>query len=409
MRALGEMAVRHPVPGSFGHYATRYLGQYLGFLTGWSYAFSMLMVCLADVTVFGVYMGFWYPDTPRWIWVLGIVLHRRLEPVQREGVRRAGVLAVPAQVVAILALIAGGAAVLLSGMRIGDADATAPALANLWQHGGFFPNGIEGMIASFTVVMFAFGGVEVIGMAAGEAGDPRRVIPKAINSVPLRILLFYVLTLLVLMAIFPGARSARKAPFVQIFSSLGIKAAADVLNLVVISAVISAVNSDIFSTGRMLYGMALNGQAPAGFARVSRFGVPWMTVAVMGAGLLVGVALNYLLPDGLFMKLAAIVTFSVVWVWLMILLSQLAMRRRLGPAAAELAFPVPLWPWGQRCAVVFMLFVFAVLAAFEDTRGALYVGLGWLALLSAAYLWLSAMRRHAGGASRPDYDDDKEE
>ena len=194
----------------------------------------------------------------------------------------------------------------------------------------------------------------------------------------------------------------------QIFSSLGIKAAADVLNLVVISAVISAVNSDIFSTGRMLYGMALNGRA-AGFARVSRFGVPWMTVAVMGAGLLVGVALNYLLPDGLFMKLAAIVTFSVVWVWLMILLSQLAMRRRLGPAAAELAFPVPLWPWGQRCAVVFMLFVFAVLAAFEDTRGALYVGLGWLALLSAAYLWLSAMRRRAGGASRPDYDDDKEE
>jgi histidine transporter len=411
MRALGEMAVRHPVPGSFGHYATRYLGPYLGFLTGWSYAFSMLMVCLADVTVFGVYMGFWYPDTPRWIWVLGIVLC--IGGLNLCSVKVFGELEFwlsLLKVVAILALIAGGAAVLLSGMRIGGADATAPALANLWQHGGFFPNGIEGMIASFTVVMFAFGGVEVIGMAAGEAGDPRRVIPKAINSVPLRILLFYVLTLLVLMAIFPWSKiGTQGSPFVQIFSSLGIKAAADVLNLVVISAVISAVNSDIFSTGRMLYGMALNGQAPAGFARVSRFGVPWMTVAVMGAGLLVGVALNYLLPDGLFMKLAAIVTFSVVWVWLMILLSQLAMRRRLGPAAAELAFPVPLWPWGQRCAVVFMLFVFAVLAAFEDTRGALYVGLGWLALLSAAYLWLSAMRRRAGGASRPDYDDDKEE
>lgn len=206
------MAVRHPVPGSFGHYATRYLGQYLGFLTGWSYAFSMLMVCLADVTVFGVYMGFWYPDTPRWIWVLGIVLC--IGGLNLCSVKVFGELEFwlsLLKVVAILALIAGGAAVLLSGMRIGDADATAPALANLWQHGGFFPNGIEGMIASFTVVMFAFGGVEVIGMAAGEAGDPRRVIPKAINSVPLRILLFYVLTLLVLMAIFPGARSARKA------------------------------------------------------------------------------------------------------------------------------------------------------------------------------------------------------
>lgn len=212
MRALGEMAVRHPVPGSFGHYATRYLGPYLGFLTGWSYAFSMLMVCLADVTVFGVYMGFWYPDTPRWIWVLGIVLC--IGGLNLCSVKVFGELEFwlsLLKVVAILALIAGGAAVLLSGMRIGGADATAPALANLWQHGGFFPNGIEGMIASFTVVMFAFGGVEVIGMAAGEAGDPRRVIPKAINSVPLRILLFYVLTLLVLMAIFPGARSARKA------------------------------------------------------------------------------------------------------------------------------------------------------------------------------------------------------
>ena len=211
MRALGDGGAPSGAR-LFGHYATRYLGQYLGFLTGWSYAFSMLMVCLADVTVFGVYMGFWYPDTPRWIWVLGIVLC--IGGLNLCSVKVFGELEFwlsLLKVVAILALIAGGAAVLLSGMRIGDADATAPALANLWQHGGFFPNGIEGMIASFTVVMFAFGGVEVIGMAAGEAGDPRRVIPKAINSVPLRILLFYVLTLLVLMAIFPGARSARKA------------------------------------------------------------------------------------------------------------------------------------------------------------------------------------------------------
>ena len=404
------MAVRHPVPGSFGHYATRYLGPYLGFLTGWSYAFSMLMVCLADVTVFGVYMGFWYPDTPRWIWVLGIVLC--IGGLNLCSVKVFGELEFwlsLLKVVAILALIAGGAAVLLSGMRIGGADATAPALANLWQHGGFFPNGIEGMIASFTVVMFAFGGVEVIGMAAGEAGDPRRVIPKAINSVPLRILLFYVLTLLVLMAIFPGARSARKAALradIQQPGNQGGRGRAEP-------------GGDL---GRDLGGQQRYLQHRA---HALRHGAERP-----GAGRLrAGVALRRALDDGggdgrgpargrgaelpvarrPVHEAGGHRDLSVVWVWLMILLSQLAMRRRLGPAAAELAFPVPLWPWGQRCAVVFMLFVFAVLAAFEDTRGALYVGLGWLALLSAAYLWLSAMRRRAGGASRPDYDDDKEE
>ncbi|KAG1244505.1 hypothetical protein G6F65_021766 [Rhizopus arrhizus] len=139
------------------------------------------------------------------------------------------------------------------------------------------------MSAAFSVVMFAFGGIEVIGMTAGEARDPQRMIPRAINSVPVRILLFYVLTLTVLMAIFPWPGiTGESSPFVQIFSGLGMPSAASVLNLVVISAVISAINSDIFSTGRMLYGMAANGQAPMVFSRLSRFGVPWMTVVVMG-------------------------------------------------------------------------------------------------------------------------------
>jgi len=288
MRALGEMAVRTPVSGSFGHYATRYLGPYLGFLTGWSYAFSMLMVCLADVTVFGLYMSFWFPDTPRWIWVLGIVL--LIGGLNLCSVRVFGELEFwlsLLKIVAIVAMIAAGLGVLLAGVQPGAADASG--FSNLWRHGGFFPNGVQGMIASFSVVMFAFGGIEVIGMTAGEARDPERMIPRAINSVPLRILLFYVLTLTVLMAIFPWPGiTGGSSPFVQIFSQLGLPSAASVLNLVVISAVISAINSDIFSTGRMLYGMAANGQAPMVFSRLSRFGVPWMTVLVMGVALLGG-------------------------------------------------------------------------------------------------------------------------
>ncbi|MBP5150986.1 amino acid permease, partial [Pseudomonas protegens] len=214
---------------------------------------------------------------------------------------------------------------------------------------------------------------------------------KAINSVPLRILIFYVLTLLILLTLAPWSSiGSHGSPFVQIFSSLGISSAATVLNIVVISAVVSAINSDIFSAGRMMYGMAAIGQAPAVFARTSRFGVPWMTVLVMSVALLLGVLLNYWIPQELFLIFASLVTFSVVWVWLMILLSQMAMRRGMSAREIhELKFPVPLGTAGQACAVVFMLFIFGVLGAFADTRLALYVGLSWLALLSLAYwIWI---------------------
>ncbi|CAI8761238.1 MULTISPECIES: amino acid permease [Pseudomonas] len=395
MRALGEMAVRNPVSGSFGQYASQYLGRFAGFLTGWSYAFSMLVVCLADVTAFGVYMSFWFPDTPRWIWVLGIVFF--IGALNLCSVRVFGELEFwlsLLKVTAIVSMILAGAAVLMFGIQLGGAGEPLAAVSNLWSHGGFFPNGVGGMIASFTVVMFAFGGVEMIGITAGEAKDPQRVIPRAINSVPLRILLFYVFTLLVLMSIYPWTKiGSEGSPFVQIFSGLGIGSAATLLNIVVISAAVSAINSDIFSAGRMMYGMAHNGQAPASFAQLSRFGVPWMTVVVMAVALLLGVVLNYLAPDNLFLILAAVVTFSIVWVWLMILLSQIVMRRGMSAdEVARLHFPVPFWPVGPACAVVFMLFIFGVLAWFPDTRMALYVGIGWLALLSLGY-WLFVARQ----------------
>lgn len=391
MRALGEMAVRNPVSGSFGHYASCYLGRFPGFLTGWSYAFSMLMVCLADVTAFGVYMSLWFPDTPRWIWVLSIVLG--IGALNLCSVRIFGEMEFwlsLLKVAAIIAMIGGGFAVLLFGIQLGDGQHSV-GLSNLWAYGGFFPNGLEGMIASFTIVMFAFGGIEVIGITAGEAKDPQRMIPKAINSVPLRILIFYILTLLVLLMLFPWSGiGSQGSPFVQIFSGLGINSAATVLNLVVISAVFSAINSDIFSAGRMMYGMAAIGQAPAAFASTSRFGVPWMTVLVMSVALLFGVLLNYLVPEELFLVFASLVTFSVVWVWLMILLSQMAMRRSMNPEEiTALGFPVPFGAAGQVCAVLFMLFIFVVLGAFAQTRLALYVGVGWLALLSLAYwIWI---------------------
>jgi histidine transporter len=391
MRALGEMAVRNPVSGSFGEYATTYLGPLAGFVLGWTYAFEMVIVCLADVTAFGIYMGFWFPEVPRWIWVLGIVFligALNLCSVKVFGETEFWLSLL--KVGAIIAMILAGFGIMLFGLGSVSGGGVS-SVSNLWAYGGFMPNGIGGLVASLAVVMFAFGGIEIIGITAGEARNPERVIPRAINAVPLRILLFYVLTLFVLMSLYPWQQiGSQGSPFVQIFDHLGISSAATVLNIVVITAAVSAINSDIFGAGRMMYGLATQGQAPKGFAQLSAQGVPWMTVLVMGVALLCGVVLNYLIPENVFLLIASIATFATVWVWLMILVTQIAMRRSMSAdEVAQLKFPVPFWPVAPIVATLFMVFVFGVLGYFPDSQAALVVGAVWIGLLVVAYwIWV---------------------
>jgi len=387
MRALGEMAVRHPVSGSFGQYASRYLGPRAGFVTGWTYVFEMAIVAIADVTAFSIYMGFWFPNVERWIWILAIIFF--LAALNLLSVKVFGELEFwfsLIKVAAIIAMIAGGAALIVFGFQSGG-SAAAPGLGNLVEHGGFFPNGFEGLLASFAVVMFAFGGIETIGITAGEAADPKKVLPKAVNTVPVRVLLFYVLALGVLMSLFPWNEiGSNGSPFVQIFSGLGIPAAPHILNAVVITAALSAINSDIFGAGRILFGLARQGHAPQSFGKVSRHGVPWMTVVMMAGILLAGVVLNALIPKDVFVLIASIATFATVWVWVMILASHVAMKReiaRTGLPASE--FPSPWWPAASILTIAFMALVIAVLGVFEETRVALYIGAAWLAVLLLAY------------------------
>jgi histidine transporter len=386
LRALGEMAVRNPVSGSFGEYAAKNLGPLAGFMTGWTYTFEMIVVCLADVTAFGVYMGFWYPDVPRWIWVLAIVFF--IGALNLLSVKVFGELEfwfTVVKVTAILAMIAAGVAILIFGFGVHD---TSQGVSNLWSEGGFFAGGFGGFVACFAIVMFAFGGSEIIGITAGEAEDPARTIPRAVNTVPVRIMLFYIATLAVIMAIIPWHTiGTGSSPFVQIFEAIGVGPAAAVLNVVVITAALSAINSDVFGAGRMMYGMAQRGQAPAVMTKVSRNGVPWMTVVVMTVALLLAVLLNYLIPESVFLVIASIATFATVFVWVMILLSQYRARRRMSTQEqAELQFPVPFWPYAPLAALAFLGFVIVVLAFDADTRVALIVGAVWLAGLTAAYL-----------------------
>jgi histidine transporter len=386
MRALGEMAVRHPISGSFGQYAGRYMGPLFGYITGWTWIFEMVIACVADITAFGIYMGFWFPNIDRWIWILAAIF--AITALNLCSVKVFGELEFwfsLVKVVAIISLIAGGIAIIVFGF--GHQSENASGVMNLFVNGGFFATGFGGFIACFAIVMFAFGGIEIIGVTAGEAKDPKRVLPGAINTVPVRILLFYALSLGVVMSLVPWHEiGTTGSPFVTIFDSLGIPAAPSILNAVVITAALSAMNSNIFGCGRMLQSMAEQGHAPNVFSKISRNGVPWMTVIVVGVALLGGAVLNALMPEDVFVLIASLGTFAIVWVWLMILISHVRMKREIrrdNKLASE--FAVPLWPVASFAAIGFIGFVIIVLGVLEDTRPAFIVGAVWLAILVASY------------------------
>ena len=386
MRALGELVVRHPVSGSFGQYASRYIHPFAGFLVGWTFAFEMVLVAVFDATAIGVYMGFWFPGVPRWIWVLAVVFF--IAAINMIGVKVFGELEfwfALIKIVAIIALIAAGVAIIIFGFGIADHDQMGPQA--LFDHGGFFPNGFWGLLSSFTIVMFAFGGIEIIGVTAGEAQNPKQVLPAAINSVPVRILLFYVLTLGVIMCILPWVDiTGETSPFVSLFESMGFQAAAAVFNVVLITAALSAMNADIFGAGRMLHGLAEQSQAPRAFMRTTRGGVPIMTVATMVVGLLVGVVLNYLYPDQALFLLGALATFATVLVWLVILIAHIRMKREIAAERRTSSeFPVPLWPVASWLTVGFIGFVIVMVGIVPDSRPALWVGLIWVGLLAICY------------------------
>ncbi|MFX2579292.1 MULTISPECIES: proline-specific permease ProY [Enterobacter] len=391
MRALGEMSVHNPSASSFSRYAQENLGPLAGFITGWTYCFEILIVAIADVTAFGIYMGVWFPAVPHWIWVLSVVLI--ICAVNLMSVKVFGELEFWFsffKVATIIIMIVAGFGIIIWGIGNGGQPT---GIHNLWSNGGFFSNGWLGMVMSLQMVMFAYGGIEIIGITAGEAKDPEKSIPRAINSVPMRILVFYVGTLFVIMSIYPWNQvGTNGSPFVLTFQHMGIAFAASILNFVVLTASLSAINSDVFGVGRMLHGMAEQGSAPKVFAKTSRRGTPWVTVVVMTVALLFSVYLNYIMPENVFLVIASLATFATVWVWIMILLSQIAFRRRLSPDEAKaLKFKVPGGVATTVVGLIFLVFIIGLIGYHPDTRISLYVGCAWIVLLLLG--WVFKCRR----------------
>ncbi|WP_435383927.1 amino acid permease [Corynebacterium aquatimens] len=397
LRALGEMSVRHPVTGSFAEYSRAHMGGAAGYLTGWMFAFEMVIVALADLTAIGIYMGFWFPDVNRWVWIVAALLivgAANLASTKAFGELEFWFTVV--KVGAVIAMIIAGAAVLAFGLS--DSASTGPA--NLVNDGGFFPNGFSGMVSSFILVLFAFGGTEIIGVAGSEAEDPKSSIPKAINTVPVRILVFYVLAILVILMINPWRSiTGDESPFVQIFSALGVNWAAALLNVVVITAALSAINADLFGAGRVLTGLAKQEFAPKVMAKTVR-GVPVMTTVILLAVMVIGVVANTYIPDRVFEIVASLATFATIFVWLMILLAHLASRRKMSPEElSSLDYKVPLWPWGQYFAIFFILFTFGIMLWLPDFRVAFFVGLAFSVIAVAMYYITG--RHKVPGVSNP--------
>ncbi|WP_309081351.1 amino acid permease [Zhihengliuella sp.] len=385
MRALGEMAVRHPVAGSFAQYSGRYTSPLMGFLTGWTFAFEMIIVAIADMTAAATYMKMWYPDTPGWIWmVAALVLICGLNLMRVKVFGELEFWFTLIKIVTIVAMIVGGLYLIVFGISLGGFE---PGPHNLFEHGGFAPFGVWGIIMSLGIVVFSFGGVETLGMTAGEAGDPARAIPQAVNTVPVRILIFYILTIGVMLCLIPWTEvGSGESPFVLVFSQLGLTAAPHIINAVVLTAALSAMNSITYAATRTMYGLAEQGHAPKAFTRISRSGVPTWPVAIVAACLVVGLFVYLLIPDQLFVIVASIATFATVFTWASILLAHHGMRtemKRDGVVSA--GFAAPLWPVLNYVTLGFMALVVLILAFTDAGRTALVVGAVWMGLLVVGY------------------------
>lgn len=388
MRALGELLLSNLNHHSFIDFVEEYLGDRAAFITGWTYWFCWLSLAMADLTAVGLYMQYWIPWMPQWIpalVVLAVLLVMNLTAVKHFGEMEFWFALI--KVIAIVSLIIIGLIMILTGFTT---NAGAAAFDNLWNYGGWFPNGTMGFILSFQMVVFAFTGIELVGLTAGETENPEKVIPMAINNIPLRIILFYIGSLAIIMSIYPWvAVDPNSSPFVAVFNAVGILAAASIVNFVVLTSAASATNSGIFSTSRMIYALSKRGHAPSRMRRLTNHAVPYQATLFSAAALLFTVVLNYVMPESVFIMITSISTFCFIYIWAIIVICHLKYRKTNPELAKQSTFRMPLYPFMNYLILAFFVFILVVLALQSDTRIALMFTPFWFLLLWAFYSMLA--------------------
>jgi L-asparagine transporter-like permease len=369
MRQLGEMMTEEPNAGSFSYFAYKYWGNFAGFLAGWNYWILYVMVSISELTAVAAYMQFWFPELPTW--VSALIFFIIINVINFSTVKVFGEVEFWFSIIkisAIIAMILFGLYILFLNTSLVP-DAT---VKNLWEapvgmedKGGFFANGLYGLVMAIPIIMFSFGGLELVGIAAAEADEPTKTIPKATNQVLFRILVFYIGTIAVLLSLYHWSNLTKESsPFTMIFTDIGFRHVAGILNFVILTAALSVFNSSVYATSRMLFGLSHQSNAPKIFSKLNIRSVP---IAAMGLAALITfmvVPLNYFLPhwDEAFKQAMSIVVAALVINWAMISLSHLFFRRTKDRNSEKTIFPTILYPFGNYLCLAFVVFVLAVMA-----------------------------------------------
>ncbi|MEB6677236.1 amino acid permease [Acinetobacter haemolyticus] len=382
MRQLGEMVVQEPVSGSFSHFAHKYWGSFAGFMSGWNYWVLNILVCMAELTAIGLYIQYWWPEIPTWASALAFFL--LINGINLLHVKFFGEMEFwfsIVKILAILAMIGFGSYLLATGTAGPQAG-----ISNLWALGGFFPFGVEGLIMAMAVIIFAFGGIELFGITAAEARDPDKTLPKAVNQIIYRILIFYIATLFILFALFPWNQMAEGgSPFVMVFASLDSHGVATMLNFVILTAAVSVYNGTSYCSSRMLLGLAQQGNAPKFLKQINKRGIPTNAVLVSAFVTVLCVVINYLFPQKAFALLMMLVVAAIVINWIVISWTHLKFRKAMQAQRQTTKFPSIAYPFSNYLCIVFMLGILVVMSLSPDMRIAVMMIPAWILCLMLAY------------------------
>ncbi|MEV7417611.1 amino acid permease [Streptomyces sp. NPDC089919] len=395
MRMLGEMSAALPASGSFSVHAERALGRWAGFSVGWLYWFLLVVVLAVEATGAAKIANGWLPGVPQWAWVLIFMVFftaSNLAAVKNFGEFEFWFAAL--KVLAIVGfLVLGGLAVF--GL-LPDTDPVG--LANLTGQGGFLPNGWEGVVSGVLAVIFAFGGLEVVTIAAAESEDPARSVARAVRSAVWRILFFYIGSMLVIVSLLPwDSLEPGQSPYVAVLDSIGIGAAGQIMNVVVFVALLSALNANLYGSSRMIFSLAERGEAPRGLLRLSPGAVPRRAVLASVAFGFVSVLLNLLWPETIFLYMLNAVGSVLLFVWALIAVSQLRLRRRLERESPELLH-VRMWgfPYLTWAALAAMAAVLVLMLRDDAARPQVL----WSVGLTAVVLVVAFVRERSHPVSR---------
>ena len=396
MRALGEMLYVDPGTGSFADYASEYVHPIAGYLAEWANVFQYIVVGISEVVATTEYLRFWWKGTSDW--VAGVIIILFLLVANLASAKAYATLEfwfAMIKVVTIILMILLGFAVILFGFGNGGHPV---GFSNLWSHGGFFTGGLKGFFFSMAIIVGSYEGIELIGISAGEVSDPHKAIVKSVKSVLWRILIFYVGAIFVIVTIYPWNKlDSIGSPFVTTFAKVGITAAASVINFVVLTAALSGANSGIYSSSRMLYKLAHEGEAPKTFGHVSKRIVPSHAIIGITSGIFVGFMLNVLAQ---FLNKSLANVFVIVYsssvlpgmvAWFVILLAELRFRRKNPHLMENHPFKLPLYPYSNYFALIMLVVI--VIFMFINPETQISVAVGAIVLIVAALVYVVKHRK----------------